>query len=367
MTLHVRLDQDAPIPLDVAFDCAPGELLALVGPSGSGKTTILRAISGLMTPASGRIVSGESVWLDTSLSLALSPQQRRVGLVFQDYGLWPHRDALGNVMLAMLDQPSGEREGRARALLDLVNLAGLERRMPAALSGGQQQRVALARALARDPAVLLLDEPFSAVDQMTRQRLQRELALIRHRLAIPIVLVTHDLDEAMMLADRIAVLQRGKTLQVGTPEEVRLRPASSTVARLLGQTNIFSGRLTTSALAPATGRLDWGGIALEVAATGSVREGETVDWLIPRDHVVLHRRGRPSLGERENPVVGTIRSLVILGEQASVEMTVEAVPGAVLNFRLPTHAARRNGLERGAEITVSLLADGIHLMAPAAG
>ncbi len=230
-----RLQQAGPIPLDVALSCRPGELLALIGPSGSGKTTVLRSIAGLYRPQTGRVAVGGETWLDTQTGVDLPPQARSVGLVFQDYALFPHLSALDNVRLAMLRHEEPARSRLAASLLARVHLEGLEARRPDQLSGGQRQRVALARALARDPKVLLLDEPFSAVDRMTREPLKEEIAALHRSLDIPMLLVTHDLEEAQALADRICVLHAGTTLQIGTPDEVRLRPKSALVARLMGQ------------------------------------------------------------------------------------------------------------------------------------
>jgi molybdate transport system ATP-binding protein len=154
-------------------------------------------------------------------------------MVFQSYALFPHMTALANVMAALGHRPRGEREARARKLLRLVNIEGLEERKPATLSGGQQQRVAVARALARDPAVLLLDEPFSAVDRHQRRRLQRELQDLRTQLKIPILLVTHDLDEAAALADRLCVIDQGETLQTGRAADLLAAPANDRVRNAL--------------------------------------------------------------------------------------------------------------------------------------
>ncbi len=362
LSLDVRLLQDGPIPLDVRLSVAAGELLALVGPSGSGKTTVLRAIAGLLNPVNGRIVCGE-VWFDAAERIALPPQLRRTGFVFQDYALFPHLTALGNVELALHGSDAVAVRSRAMGLLARVNLEGLGDRRPDQLSGGQRQRVAIARALARDPSVLLLDEPFSAVDQMTRERLKRELVALRAVLPLPIILVTHDLDEALALADRIAVLSRGRTLQSGTPEDVRQRPVTPLVARLVGQTNLFDATLVAAAAGGRPGLLDWHGTALEVAHTGDFKGGDAVTWMIPADHIVLHRRGRPSQGEHENPVTGTIDEMTVLGEQTELRIAVPGETSARLNLRLPTHAARRNNLTVRASVTVSLLADGVHLMA----
>jgi molybdate transport system ATP-binding protein len=231
--LTAKLYQKDPIALDVALSVAPGEILALVGPSGSGKSTTLRAIAGLYWPAEGHIACNGSVWLDREAGINLPARERRVGMVFQSYALFPHLTAIENVMEALGDVPQEERRGQAHVLLERTHLAGLEDRKPAALSGGQQQRVAVARALARRPDVLLLDEPFSAVDRVTRRKLRCELIELRRELPMPVILVTHDLDDVIRLADRMSVLNHGRILQTGAVEEVMARPASATVAELL--------------------------------------------------------------------------------------------------------------------------------------
>jgi len=232
--LHVQLHSAAPMPLDLELRCAPGQVLALVGASGAGKTTTLRCVAGLHRPDAGLVRCAGRTWLDTAAGVDLPPHRRTAGLVFQDYALFPHMTALANVVAGMGHLPRRERAARARGLLSLVRLDGMEGRRPAELSGGQQQRVALARALARDPDVLLLDEPFSAVDRPTRRALQADLASLRRQLAIPVVLVTHDLDDTMLLADTVAVLDGGRVLQHGPPSEVARHPADSRVAWLLG-------------------------------------------------------------------------------------------------------------------------------------
>lgn len=233
-SLSLSLSQSAPIPLDLELTCAPGEILALVGPSGSGKTTTLRSIAGLYRPQAGKIAVGGDVWFDSESGIALPPHRRRAGMVFQNYALFPHMTALRNVTSALDHIPPADRPTRAEALLDLVHLTGLGGRRPAELSGGQQQRVAVARALARDPAVLLLDEPFSAVDRVTRRKLHNEIAELRQKLSIPTILVTHDIDEAMRLADSMIVLDGGRILQRDTPAAIMQSPASPKVVEVLG-------------------------------------------------------------------------------------------------------------------------------------
>jgi molybdate transport system ATP-binding protein len=259
-SLQVRLRQAGPIPLDVELSCQEGELFALVGPSGSGKSTVLRSIAGLYQPQHGMIMSNGAAWLDTEHAIDVPPHLRRVGLVFQSYALFPHKTALGNVAAALGHRPAAERKRRAHELLALVHLTGLEDRRPATLSGGEQQRVAVARALAREPAVLLLDEPFSAVDRRTRRLLHDELAGLRRAVRIPIVLVTHDLDEAATLADRICVLDRGETLQAGAPADVMAHPVSRRVADALDLpcSAGVSGRATKEPLG-CSSRTSWAG------------------------------------------------------------------------------------------------------------
>ena len=360
--IRVHLKQKGPIPLDATLQCAPGQVLALVGPSGSGKTTVLRAIAGLLRAGEGEIHSNGDCWFDSQHDIHIETRRRRVGYVFQNYALFPHLSALHNVMEAMLELPVAEREQRARDVLALVRLAGLEDRVPAALSGGQQQRVAVARALAREPQVLLLDEPFSAVDRATRQRLYRELAELRRDLAMPVILVTHDLDEALMLADQLCVLHQGRTLQVGEPYAVMTRPDSVEVAQLVGLRNVFRAGVVGHDEARAVTIIEWRGHRLEARLQTAFAAGVQVTWVIPQGHIMLHRRDRPSRGERENPVSGPVVECVQLGENVALTVAVNGPQRPPLFLTIPAHAARRNDIAVGVEIGLSLLADGIHLM-----
>jgi len=363
--VSVALAQHEPIPLDCAFDVAAGELLALVGPSGSGKSTVLRAIAGLHRPSSGHVRVGDTAWLDRAARVDVAPQHRRVGYVFQSYALFPHLTALDNVRAAM-DATSGESRAAARQLLHRVHLAGLESRRPAELSGGQQQRVAVARALARAPHVLLLDEPFAAVDRVTRERLQRELAALRRDLAIPIVFVSHDLDEAARLGDRIGVIHRGRILQLDAPEVVMYRPASRQVARLTDLRNVFRGVVVDHDTTCGYTRVAWDEHTIEAALQPAYAPGEAVTWCIPADSVVLHRRDRPSRGEYENPVHGTVEEALRLGEMTQVRIRIPGVDEPI-HLTVPTHVARRNRVDVGEPIGVSLRAAAVHLMPAEAG
>ena len=359
--LSVRLEQAEPIPLAAEFAVAAGELLALVGPSGSGKTTVLRCIAGLHRARNGHIRCGDTTWFDSENGADLAPQERSVGFVFQNYALFPHLTAIENIATALGHLPRGARASRASALLERVHLAGLESRRPAELSGGQQQRVAVARALAREPKVLLLDEPFSAVDQVTRRKLQRELAELRRGLAIPMILVTHDLEEAAMLADSLALLHHGRTLQTGTPEEVLTKPKDAVIAALVAARNIFRAHVLGHDAERSVTLIDWNGRKLETAPAQHFAAGVPIAWTIPPSDVILHRRVQPSRGIVENPVTGVIIDQIRLGSLTSVSIRVPGEEQALI-MDVPNHVAWRNGLEPGIEIGVSLLAKSIHIM-----
>ena len=355
--LSVKLTQDNPIRLAVEFFCDAGELVALVGPSGSGKTTILKAIAGLMKARNGHIQVGGEDWFDAARGLDLAPQARRVGLVFQSYALFPHLTAEDNVAIAM----QGNR-ARARDLLARVNLAGLEHRKPSALSGGQQQRVALARALARDPAVLLLDEPFSAVDQATRQTLYRELAALRRSLSLPIVLVTHDLFEARMLADRMVILDHGETMQSGTPAHVLSRPRNARVAKLLGITNHFSGVFRSAPVGETMGTLHWGpngeGIALRTLDKRRLPDGQRVTWVIAGEYLGL----QTAPGERDVTIACRLDDALPLGDITQCKVKVLAAPGDTVVVNVPTRFIGEHRLAVGAPVWLYLDVAGIHIM-----
>ncbi|MBI3148672.1 MAG: ABC transporter ATP-binding protein [Betaproteobacteria bacterium] len=358
--LEVRLHQQSPIPLEVAFTCPPGETLALVGPSGSGKTTVLKTIAGLYRRATGLLRVGGRTWLDSERGIALPARARAVGMVFQSYALFPHLSVLENVLEAACGDSGEARLRQALDKIASVHLSGLEQRRPQELSGGQQQRVALARALAREPAVLLLDEPFSAVDQVTRERLYEELAGMRRQLSIPVVLVTHSISEAQMLADRLVVLHHGRTLQEGSPREVLRQPASIEVAKLLGQKNIFRGVIERHDHDAALTTLRWGEVALRAPLAAGHALGAEVSWMIPAGLVVMQRPDRSPPRETENPVTGRIEDLTELGEATLVTLSFANCPDR-LGFPVSTHAAQRYGLAKGATLGVSLLSEGLHL------
>lgn len=353
--LQVDLCQTRPVPLSVKLQCAPGELLALVGPSGSGKSTVLRSIAGLHRCARALVRCGETVWEDTEQRRRLPTQRRRVGMVFQSYALFPHRTVLQNIMLAMLDRPPAERRRRALQWLERTNMAGLESRRPHELSGGQRQRVALARALAREPEVLLLDEPFSAVDQQTRRRLYRELARLRLDLPVPILLVTHDIAEVQQLADSLCLIHRGQTLQQGPVEQVMHRPDSKQSARLLGHQNLIPATVIDVDARQSTLQLHSGERLFGPPVTLS--PGSAVVALIPPTTISLAGDSLAS----SNRLRGRVSDAVALGDEYSIRLKLDTVTKA-LRFRLPRHRVRELGIATNSVLHIDITASEIHLI-----
>ena len=236
---------------DVTLRVAEGQFLALLGPSGCGKTTLLRLIAGFESPDAGSIrIAAQEVARPGAL---VPPERRRVGMVFQDYALFPHLDVATNIAYGLAR--GSNRPARVAELLHLVGLDGLERRMPHQLSGGQQQRVALARALAPHPAAILLDEPFSNLDAGLRAEVRADVRDILRRAGATAVFVTHDQEEALSIADVVAVMRAGMIDQIGSPHEIYLRPASRDVALFLGDANLLPGHADGAVVTCALGRL----------------------------------------------------------------------------------------------------------------
>ena len=245
---------------DVSLEIAAGELLALVGASGSGKTTTLRIVAGYEVPDSGKVI------LDGRDITALPPQKRGFGMVFQHYALFPHMPVEDNVAFGLEARgiPKAKRLERARGALESVGLGSAGRRGIQSLSGGEQQRVALARALVIEPQVLLLDEPLSNLDPTLRQTTRDDLRAMLHRVGVSALFVTHDQEDAFAIADRIALIRRGKLLQVGTPEDLYDRPASLGVAKFIGRSTILAAE---SSSASGTAAVTIGGVRRELSVT----------------------------------------------------------------------------------------------------
>jgi ABC-type sulfate/molybdate transport systems ATPase subunit len=272
------------------FD-ADDEMVVLLGPSGSGKSLTLRAIAGLLTPDRGRIEVPDGAVFDSEAGLNLPPQARNVGYVVQNLALFPHLTIEQNIAFALDAWPRPQREARVRELVELLGLAGLEQRLPRAISGGQQQRTALGRALAGRPRVLLLDEPFTALDAPVRNALRREVARLRRQLGLLALFVTHDLQEAYALADRIAVYDQGQVLQYGPRAEVFGHPGSVRVAQLLDARNIFEGTVVAKSEEFTEIETPW--FRARCRAEGALAPNARAAVCIRPEHVILLRHDRP--------------------------------------------------------------------------
>jgi molybdate transport system ATP-binding protein len=323
--------------LDVTLE-AGHETVALVGPSGAGKTSVLRAVAGLLRPRAGTIALGEEVWFDAARGIHVPPEDRRVGLVFQDYALFPHLTVARNVAFGAR-RPVPE-------LLERFHIAELADARPGELSGGERQRVALARALAHDPAVLLLDEPLAALDAQTRASVRTELRHVLRELQIPALLVTHDFEDAAALATRAGVLADGRLLQIGTPAELVAAPAGPFVARFTGG-NLLPGiarrsrGLVEVALADGT-----------IVYSTDEAEGEVGVVVYPWE--VSLAREAPA-DSALNHVRGQVESVVPLGNRVRVRV-------GALTAEITASSAARLGVAEGEPLVASFKATGTRLV-----
>ncbi len=290
---------------DVNLAIAPGEFLTLLGPSGSGKTTTLSMLAGFVIPDAGRVLLGGR---DVTRA---PPRVRGLGMVFQNYAIFPHLDVFENVAfpLRVQKRPQGEVASRVADALALVKLTGFERRYGRQLSGGQQQRVALARAIVAQPSVVLMDEPLGALDKNLRYHMQVEIKEIQRRLGMTVVYVTHDQEEALTMSDRIAIMNHGRIVQMGPPRAVYERPESSFVGRFLGEANLL----------PASGATVLGGRPVVADAGAAPADG---GWLFVRPEKVALTAGTEAAGP--NALPGTVRHASFLGNVVRYAVEVGA-------------------------------------------
>ena len=356
--LDVSLRQHNAPMLDVKLDCNAGELLALVGPSGSGKTTVLRSIAGLHTVNTGFVKCASTSWFDSTNKVNIPVQRRNIGMVFQHYALFPHKSALENVALAIRGNSLREKRMIAASWLERTNMTGMEKRYPRELSGGQRQRVALARALAGNPSVLLLDEPFSAVDQQTRRKLYRELATLRSGLDIPMILVTHDVLEVQQLADTLCLIHKGQSLQQGTVHDVITAPRSKNIAKLLGHQNLVTATLEHVQTTLSVFKLS-DSIYLEGPIT-RLNAGASVTLLIAPSAISLIPENDNN-SAAPNSLKGLVRDAVSMGDEWSITIHLNAITKS-LRFRVPAHSVTTEQMKPGKPITVSIMPFGIYVI-----
>ncbi|BEV71649.1 putative 2-aminoethylphosphonate ABC transporter ATP-binding protein [Paludibacterium sp. THUN1379] len=321
----------------VSLSIDKGEFVCLLGPSGCGKTTLLRLIAGLDQPDDGQVaLAGRDI-------THAPPAARDYGIVFQSYALFPNLTVAENIAYGLRPRRDRARiAARVRELLDLVGLPGAEPRLPAALSGGQQQRVALARALATSPGMLLLDEPLSALDARVRERLREELKGLQKRLGVTTLMVTHDQEEALALADRVVVMQAGKIEQVGTPAEIYQRPASRFVAEFVGDANWLP------VAARQDGAVSVGSHTLHLQADLPPERNLTL-FLRPEDVII-----KPQWDGAANTLLARVEDVSFAGALTRVRLQPEGMPGQVLHAELCPSMMQRQPLVPGEIVPVEL-------------
>jgi molybdopterin-binding protein len=335
------LTADIRLPLrsfDLELSLAATGTLALVGPSGAGKSTVLRAIAGLARPTAGRVALGDRTWFDSSRGVDVPPEERRLGVVFQQYALFPHLTVRRNVAF-------GARTD-VTPLLERFGIAHLAEARPGSLSGGEQQRVALARALARDPHALLLDEPLAALDAHTRDTVRRELRELLRSLGLPAIVVTHDFEDAASLADTVGVIVEGRLMQLGSPRELVARPADAFVGSLTGA-NLLHG------VAARAGELS--ALRLESGTTvvsPDPVEGAAAALVYPWD-VTLALDETP--GSAQNHLAGTVRSVTRIGNRVRVAV-------GPLTAEITAESADRLGVREGDRLVATWKATATRLV-----
>ena len=328
---------------EVTLSVEPGEIVCLVGPSGCGKSTLLRVAAGLEPLQQGRVSIGSETMADGSVTVP--PEQRNVGLVFQDFALFPHLSVRDNIAFGLRDLTSAEKRERTERALERTGLQRWADTFPHELSGGQQQRVALARAIAPRPRVVLLDEPFSGLDAELRHRVRDDAATILRESGVATLMVTHDSEEAMYIADRIAVMREGGIRQIGPPDDIYLHPADAFVAAFFGDVNRFSGTVSMASVETPLGKI----------ATNGLADGTEVEVLLRPEALVLAASDSAAVG-----TAAIVESARFLGRTSLIDVTIG--DGETIGVRI--RVAGRQLPAKGTRVFVQRSGDQAFIFAP---
>jgi mannopine transport system ATP-binding protein len=346
---------------DTHLEIEAGEFVSIVGPSGSGKTTLLSLIAGFEAPTSGSILVGNQ---DVT---ALAPNRRNIGMVFQKYALFPHMTVRQNIEFPLRMrrfEKGGKTSMRVDAMLDMVQLGGLQQRYPHQLSGGQQQRVAVARALVFEPPVILMDEPLGALDKKLREAMQLEIKRIQERIGATVIYVTHDQEEALTMSDRVAVMHNGRLEQIGSPGELYANPDNAFVADFVGSINFIPGVVCGKVHAGILIRV--GNALVQVGASdgrsASVhKEGAAVRIAARPEHISI----APCRDRDDRNLSGTIETVVFAGASRTAHVRLHQLPELVLRADIPS--GLRNLPERGSDIALEFSTQALRLFDGVAG
>ncbi len=336
--------------------------MVLFGPSGAGKSLILKMISGIVRPDSGEVSIDSEKVFDSAKGMDAPIRKRRIGYLFQDYALFPHMTVFDNIAYGTAGLTEGDARKRVGELIEVMRLTGLNKRFPHELSGGQKQRTALARTLASSPRILLLDEPFSALDFQVREKLRMDLINVHRIFPVTTILVTHDLEEAFMVGNRIAVINNGSLEQTGTREDVFYRPKTKNVARFLGVRNIFSGRIISVRDSEVViNNPEIGFVKTYAPKSLNLTEGSEVTFCIRPEEILVIRPDRSLDKVADNVLEGDILSTV--GKGSTHILYLNVTPGkVVLKIELPNFVLRKLGLTAGKHIRVSLKKENIWII-----
>ncbi len=357
VAIKKQLKSEGRLSLALDLDVTIREgITVLFGPSGAGKTSLLRAIAGILAPDQGKITLGQQTYFDSTAGINLPIQQRKVGVVFQNYLLFPHLTAQQNVVYGMDGETDQAKRARAGQMLALLGIDYTADRYPRQLSGGEQQRVALARALASDPAILLLDEPLSAVDSAARGRLLEEILGVQRRSKIPFIYVTHNHAEAVRIGDYLFVVHGGRIVQAGSPLEVFNTPQSLAVARVVGTENVFVGQVVEHHRAEGVTRVDLQGC--EIEASYHDRPPGTSVTIGIRSEDILVSREQVTQTSAKNVLAGVVREIVYTAE--GIELMVDC--GVDFKVGITVGSVQSMNLQPGQRVYLLIKARACHFL-----